>query len=733
MLKNINNVRLSGSASKLLIGCLLMCGVASSWALSALISPYPLKTNIMKPNVSSSNPTSSNKSQLPLPDPSEKALQPLASLPADNLAEGMTYKGLKKVSELSADPCGGLYKLENPKSQNYKNLCTYGPEPVPADKTKIPLRAAASVGNPTGGQAVLGSNTAACYGDGVSGRRVQALYVTTAATDQFNIVKPQIEQWAAYMDTKVAESATRSGGTRHIKWAVDGACVAGVQKVVVNDADMADVGATVDAVAAQGFDRDDRKYVMWTEGNSYCGIGFMHMDDDPNPFTNSNNLYATHSRIDRQCWGFTDSVELHELTHNLGAVQDSAPHATGYGHCTDEGDLMCYVDSSGLPMQTVCTDVNAEELLDCNNDDYFNTNPAAGSYLDTHWNTAKSYFLFTSQVADITAPTTPAGLSSMVVQSGYVSITWNPSTDTSNDIFYRVYRDGVAIADTYDTTSSSGKPYYTDDTVNAQTSYVYTVKAIDAYGNESAASNQLSITTPTGDTTPPTVPTNFRVTSIDDDSYRVEWNPSTDIGGSGLKYYRIHGTFVLPSAAPWFGICCQFVSPNTTYTESVTAIDNAGNESGPATITFTTPPVDVTPPSAPSNLRTVSVAAYPTGSSFAFNPSTDDISGVKYYKVFKNGSLLRSLTAGTTAFTDTSVYAGQTYSYSVTAIDNKWNESAASNTLQLTVPIPPPSSPVFRMANYLTHERLFITDMNEINRIRDRNGWVLEGVAFYIP
>jgi hypothetical protein len=40
---------------------------------------------------------------------------------------------------------------------------------------------------------------------------------------------------------------------------------------------------------------------------------------------------------------------------------------------------------------------------------------------------------------------------------------------------------------------------------------------------------------------------------------------------------------------------------------------------------------------------------------------------------------------------------------------------------------------VYRMANWMTHERLFTTDANERDVIRDKNGWVYEGVAFYAP
>ncbi len=87
---------------------------------------------------------------------------------------------------------------------------------------------------------------------------------------------------------------------------------------------------------------------------------------------------------------------LHEMTHNLGAVGDSAPHSSGYGHCYDGYDVMCYHDHPAAPAMTYpCPRIAGvmSQVYDCGGDDYFNVAPAAGSYLATHWNTFDNRFL----------------------------------------------------------------------------------------------------------------------------------------------------------------------------------------------------------------------------------------------------------------------------------------------------------------------------------------------------
>ena len=97
-------------------------------------------------------------------------------------------------------------------------------------------------------------------------------------------------------------------------------------------------------------------------------------------------------------WDWQPTVMLHEITHNLGGVQQSAQHSTPFSHCWDGRDVMCYLDgSSGSQPYTtsICPFVGGAipQTYDCGHDDYFNPDPAPGSYLATHWNVYTSAFM----------------------------------------------------------------------------------------------------------------------------------------------------------------------------------------------------------------------------------------------------------------------------------------------------------------------------------------------------
>jgi hypothetical protein len=207
---------------------------------------------------------------------------------------------------------------------------------------------------------------------------------------------------------------------RHVRYVTDASCQVDVAKVALSGNGLASLAGTAAELAAQGFDRLDRKYLVWVDAYVYCGVATVEPDDRPgqNNANNGSGSPGMVARVDRGCWGMpSDSAEAHELTHILGGVQPTAPRGTWNYHCSDESELMCYDDDSTadgyvgshgqlVPLVYVCPRSH-ERLLDCGGDDYFSTNPDPSGWLAQHWNVANSSFLTSEgppSVPDTTAP-----------------------------------------------------------------------------------------------------------------------------------------------------------------------------------------------------------------------------------------------------------------------------------------------------------------------------------------
>jgi hypothetical protein len=89
---------------------------------------------------------------------------------------------------------------------------------------------------------------------------------------------------------------------------------------------------------------------------------------------------------------------------------------------------------------------------------------------------------------DTQAPTAPANLTASAVSSSQINVSWTAATDNVGVSGYNIYRGGSKIASTSSTS-------YSDTGLTASTTYSYTVKAYDAAGNVSGASNTASATT----------------------------------------------------------------------------------------------------------------------------------------------------------------------------------------------------------------------------------------------
>jgi len=357
---------------------------------------------------------------------------PIDHVPDDDAALGLIHGGL--VPARKGEPCVGKYRTVRP------DLCSHGPDGPPAgldvkrdvtpvaptgaepavprrDTTLGPTDAqvaqsAGAVGastplpsgettpalvpdaNAADAAFTMGAAGVACVGDGVTGKRVQVMYVHEVGTpSRYAQYLESFRTWTAGVDALYAASAQQTGGTRHVRFVTTADCKVPVEEVEVPAGSLADFNRNITAVQSLGYNRGDRKYLMFVDSKVYCGIGTM-FGDDRTGANNHNNGGSSYARADAGCW--TAGVAAHELGHNLGAVQGSAPHATRNGHCWDDQDLMCYNDG-GVPnppggMQLLCPNADANQV-DCNHDDYYNTNPPAGSYLATHWNVAENDFL----------------------------------------------------------------------------------------------------------------------------------------------------------------------------------------------------------------------------------------------------------------------------------------------------------------------------------------------------
>ena len=178
-------------------------------------------------------------------------------------------------------------------------------------------------------------------------------------------------------------------------------------------------------------------------------------------------------------------------------------------------------------------------------------------------------FTITAGTSDTIAPSTPTNLTASGTTQTSTNLSWTASTDNVGVTGYNVYRGTTLLTTVTGTT-------YTATGLTASTAYTFTVRARDAAGNLSAASNTANVTTlaNTTDTTAPSTPT-LSASGTTQTSTNLSWTVSTDnVGVTGYNIYR--GTTLLTTVTGTT-YTVTGLTASTAYSFTVRARDAAGN------------------------------------------------------------------------------------------------------------------------------------------------------------
>ncbi len=289
-----------------------------------------------------------------------------------------------------------------------------------------------------------------------------------------------------------------------------------------------------------------------------------------------------------------------------------------------------------------------------------------------------------AQSGDTTPPTAPGTPIVTSPSSTQLVVAWPRSMDNVGVVGYRVYRNGSSTP-----LLTQSATNFTDNGLSPSTTYSYVVRAIDAAGNASAASNAGSGTTRAGsstpDTTPPTTPGTPVATAVSSTRIDLSWTGSTDaVGVTGYRIYRNGSTTPLATVTTT-SYSNTGLSPSTTYSYTVRAIDAAGNVSNASGAgsarTLSAPGSDTTAPTTPGTPSATVVSS--SRIDLTWTASTDAV-GVSGYRVYRNGSSTPLATVSSPNYSDTGLAPSTTYTYAVRAFDAAGNLSGASGARSAT-------------------------------------------------
>jgi len=193
----------------------------------------------------------------------------------------------------------------------------------------------------------------------------------------------------------------------------------------------------------------------------------------------------------------------------------------------------------------------------------------------------------------------------------------------------------------------------------------------------------------------PTQPTNLHTTAITQTSVTLAWNPSTDNAGSIT--YRVHMASPLSFSmvTSQTSLTWTSLSPNTTYSFYVYAIDKSGNRSANSNTLTVTTLADTTPPTSP---ELSGIILGPSQVRLTWTAATDENQWWSLaYDVWVNGSPAAHVNwDGERSVRIRHLTPTTTYVFTVQAWDSSGNRSTSNPVTLTTEPSSdtvPPTAP----------------------------------------